>query len=193
VEYAALGALHPRTALSLVLQVVHDDGALLSAALHAACVALLHAGVPLRGMLAGCTIAILHDGEMVLDPTAQEELEARTVVSLGYMFRTCYQYDEGDEGAEGEEGGGNGDEWEPPKHTIERELLLSHVRGVLSQEEYALCLHAAQQAGICVSAFCRQVMERSTNCEAKLPSGRVTRDQDEAITQLLKESMDTSA
>ena len=49
-----------------------DDGSLLSVVLNGVCVALLHAGIPLRGMLAGCSVALLPGGAAVLDPTADE-------------------------------------------------------------------------------------------------------------------------
>jgi exosome complex component RRP46 len=93
-SHVVLTALHPRTAISVVIQILQatgtelphhardtlsarpvrlqDDGSMLGMALNAVCVALLHAGVPLRGMLAGCTVAMLSGGEAVLDPTAEE-------------------------------------------------------------------------------------------------------------------------
>ena len=45
-EPCLITALHPRTAVSIVVQITHDDGGLLSAALNGTCVALMHAGVP---------------------------------------------------------------------------------------------------------------------------------------------------
>ena len=58
-EPCLITALHPRTAVSIVVQITHDDGGLLSAALNGTCVALMHAGVPMRGMLTGCCIAMM--------------------------------------------------------------------------------------------------------------------------------------
>lgn len=43
-------ALHPRTSIQVVLQVLQDDGALLSASLNATCAALLDAGIPMATM-----------------------------------------------------------------------------------------------------------------------------------------------
>lgn len=54
-----------------------DDGSLLAMALNAVCVALLHAGVPLRGMLAGSTVALFPNGDAVLDPTGEEVQHGR--------------------------------------------------------------------------------------------------------------------
>lgn len=202
-EHVVLTSLHPRTAISITVQIVQDDGSLLSVALHAVCVALLHAGVPLRGMLSGCTIALMAGELMVLDPIAEEEREAEAVVTVGFMFRQRYQYFEAHEdnaspnacaGATGEGGGEHVDEDEGvnssgalPKMSVEHQLLLSHAHGVLSHKQYELCLHAAQQAGVCSSAFCRHAMERSTVCSAKLVGGASGSGGD-AISALLDEA-----
>ena len=133
-------ALHPRTAISIVVQVTHDDGGLLSAALNGACVALMHAGVPMRGMLTGCCIAMMPSGDAVLDPTLEEQQGAEAVVTYGIEVRQ------------------RADE---PQAT-ERRLLLSRVQGRISQANYELCLRAAQDAGACLAAFYRQVLQKAT-------------------------------
>ena len=84
---AIITSLHPRTAISIVVQVIADDGALLSAALNGATLALLHAAIPMRGPAVGCTIALLPSGAALLDPTADEERDAAAVVTLGYLLR----------------------------------------------------------------------------------------------------------
>jgi exosome complex component RRP46 len=136
-QHVVLVALHPRTAISIAVQVLANDGALIAAALHGACVALMHAGVPLRGMLGGCTVAVLPDGSMLLDPTAAEEEEARSVVTLAYLIRQT---------AEG---------------APERQLILSHMRGVCTAEQYEVCKTAAQEAAGASAAFFRQALARS--------------------------------
>jgi ribonuclease PH len=45
-----LAALHPRTLVTVVVQVLQADGALLSCAVNAACAALVDAGVPLTSL-----------------------------------------------------------------------------------------------------------------------------------------------
>ncbi|KAK4388829.1 Exosome complex exonuclease RRP46, partial [Sesamum angolense] len=40
--------VHPNTTTSIIVQVVHDDGSLLPCAIHAACAALVDAGIPLK-------------------------------------------------------------------------------------------------------------------------------------------------
>ena len=80
-----------------------------------------------------------------------------------------------------------------PKMSIERQLLLSHARGVVTQEQFELCLHAAQQAGVCTTVFCRQAMQRSTTRAvepARAPSGG---EGDGAISRLLDEAKHRAA
>ncbi|XP_035240170.1 exosome complex component RRP46 isoform X2 [Anguilla anguilla] len=90
-EAALLSTLHPRSSLSLVLQVVHDDGSLLSCCLNAACMALMDAGLPMGCLFCGVTCAIDPEGHIVTDPTAQQEkvphrslAPCRLLLSLGY-------------------------------------------------------------------------------------------------------------
>ncbi|XP_064359088.1 exosome complex component RRP46 isoform X2 [Dromaius novaehollandiae] len=81
-EAVLLGALHPRTAVTLVLQVLSDAGSLLSCCLNAACLGLLDAGLPLASLFCGVTCALRPDGRLLLDPTARQEQEARAVLTF---------------------------------------------------------------------------------------------------------------
>ncbi|NWR82126.1 EXOS5 protein, partial [Centropus unirufus] len=77
-----LGELHPRTSITLVLQVLSDAGSLLSCCLNAACMGLLDAGLPLSSLFCGVTCAIDASGAIVLDPNIQQEQEARAVLTF---------------------------------------------------------------------------------------------------------------
>lgn len=135
--HLALAALHPRTALSVVVQVVSDDGALLATALHGTCLALVHAGVPLSGLLGGCAAALLPDGTALLDPCADEEREAAAVVTFAYLVRR---------GADG---------------SIERDQLLAHCAGcVARQAQFVAMQEASQEAAACSTAFMQQALTR---------------------------------
>ncbi|XP_006900980.1 PREDICTED: exosome complex component RRP46 [Elephantulus edwardii] len=81
-EAVVLGVLHPRTSITVVLQVVSDAGSLLACCLNAACMALVDAGVPMRALFCGVTCALDSDGNLVLDPTAKQEKEARAVLTF---------------------------------------------------------------------------------------------------------------
>ena len=134
-----IGSLHPRTAISVVVQVLNDDGSILTAALHGACIALMHAGVPLHGMLGGCTLALLPDGGMLLDPDADEEAEAEANVTLAYLVQ---------QRADG---------------SAERQMLLCHMQGGLTPELFELCQRASEEAAVCAAAFFRQALSRSVS------------------------------
>ena len=88
-DHLVLTARYPRTTIAVIVQVLCDDGSLLSAALHAACAALRHAGVALRGLGGGCTIALTPTGAALLDPTADEERDAATLLSLAFLTAGC--------------------------------------------------------------------------------------------------------
>ncbi|NXN95663.1 EXOS5 protein, partial [Rhinopomastus cyanomelas] len=71
-----LGGLHPRTGITLVLQVLSDAGSapqLLSCCLNAACLGLLDAGLPLCSLFCGVSCALGPQGGIILDPTSRQE------------------------------------------------------------------------------------------------------------------------
>jgi exosome complex component RRP46 len=72
-EPVIVSAQMPRCAIELEVQVVQDDGGLLAAAVNAACLALLDAGVPCQAMIACVSIGVHADGSLVIDPDAKEE------------------------------------------------------------------------------------------------------------------------
>lgn len=81
-EAVILGALHPRTSISIVLQVISDAGALLACCLNAACMGLMDAGLPMKSLFCGVTCALDATGTITLDPTAKQEKEARAVLTV---------------------------------------------------------------------------------------------------------------
>ncbi|KAI3354033.1 hypothetical protein L3Q82_018591, partial [Scortum barcoo] len=81
-EASLLLTLHPRSSLTLILQVLHDDGSLLSCSLNAACMALMDAGLPMSCLFCGVTCAIDTDGQIITDPTAAQEKESRALMTF---------------------------------------------------------------------------------------------------------------
>ncbi|XP_010901343.2 exosome complex component RRP46 [Esox lucius] len=81
-EAALLSTLNPRSSLTLILQVVHDDGSLLACFLNAACMALMDAGLPMSCLFAGVTCAIDGDGRIIIDPSAVQEKESRALMTF---------------------------------------------------------------------------------------------------------------
>ncbi|CAI5985206.1 unnamed protein product, partial [Closterium sp. NIES-65] len=76
IDAVLLSSLLPRTRIQLQLQVVHDDGSLLACALNAAFAALLDAGLPLACFPAAVQLALDSQGQLLLDPTKQEQQTA---------------------------------------------------------------------------------------------------------------------
>lgn len=81
-EAALLSSLHPRSSLTLVLQEVHDDGSLLACCLNAACMALMDAGLPMSCLFCGITCVINTDGQIIIDPSLQQEKESRASMTF---------------------------------------------------------------------------------------------------------------
>uniref|UniRef100_A0A8J8Y0J7 Exosome complex component RRP46 n=1 Tax=Callithrix jacchus TaxID=9483 RepID=A0A8J8Y0J7_CALJA len=131
-EAVVLGTLHPRTSITVVLQVVSDAGSgaqLLACCLNAACMALVDAGVPMRALFCGVTCALDSDGTLVLDPTSKREKEARAVLTFAL-------------------------------DNVERKLLMSSTKGLFSDAELQQCLAAAQAASQHVFRFYRESLQR---------------------------------
>lgn len=68
---------HPRTCVQVVLQVCREGGSELAAALNGAVAALVDACVPLHTLLAATCIAATAEGELLVDPSLQEEAVRR--------------------------------------------------------------------------------------------------------------------
>ncbi|KTG41940.1 hypothetical protein cypCar_00023803, partial [Cyprinus carpio] len=110
-EAALLLTLHPRSSVTVVLQVIHDDGSvsstpakpflmclklrkghmyyicfgfckLLSCCLNAACMALMDAGLPMSHLFCSVTCAISKEGQIITDPTALQEKESRALLTF---------------------------------------------------------------------------------------------------------------
>lgn len=64
---------YPRMCIQVIVQVVHDDGSLLAAALNSAAAALLDASISMSGMFAAATVALTKDDQLVIDPQLREE------------------------------------------------------------------------------------------------------------------------
>lgn len=78
---------HPRTIISLALQIIHDDGSLLAALLNCASLCLMDAAIPTRGILSvtSCCLCSESSDAALLDPTFIEEKSSKcqcTVAAL---------------------------------------------------------------------------------------------------------------
>ncbi|NXD74721.1 EXOS5 protein, partial [Eolophus roseicapillus] len=151
-EAVLLGRLHPRSSISLVLQVLGDAGSGLfwlcsplwgsppplnpppppcrpPCCLNAACMGLLDAGLPLSCLFCGVACALHPDGSLVLDPTARQEQEARAVLTFAI-------------------------------DSAERKVLMATTKGTCSIEEMQQCIAAAQSAADTIFRFYRDSVRR---------------------------------
>ncbi len=74
----------PRCVLDVTVQVQCADGGVTGLALCAAGLACSDAGVPLLGMLEAATVAVTPSGDLVVDPTEEEEDIAASVCTAGF-------------------------------------------------------------------------------------------------------------
>ncbi|XP_018411520.1 PREDICTED: exosome complex component RRP46 [Nanorana parkeri] len=81
-ESVILGTLHPRTSITVVLQIINDAGSLLACCLNAACMGLMDAGLPTRALFCGVTCALDADGQLILDPNLKQQKESRAVLTF---------------------------------------------------------------------------------------------------------------
>ncbi|GJP49023.1 hypothetical protein CLOM_g8284 [Closterium sp. NIES-68] len=87
VDAVLLSSLLPRTRIQLQLQVVHDDGSLLPCALNAAFAALLDAGLPLSCLPAAVQLALDAQGQLLLDPTKEEQQTSSATLCTVFASR----------------------------------------------------------------------------------------------------------
>ena len=64
---------YPRTCIQIIVQVIHDDGSLLAAALNSSATALLDASISMSSMFAAATVALAKPICLLVDPQKQEE------------------------------------------------------------------------------------------------------------------------
>lgn len=75
--------LFPRKAVAIGVHVLCDDGGAVAAAVNAAFLALVDAGVAMRGMLSAVCLSV-HNGGVVVDPEEVEEAEADGVLTFTF-------------------------------------------------------------------------------------------------------------
>ena len=72
-----MSSLHPRSAISIILQEMQAMGSVVACCINAACLALLDAAVPLRALFAAVSCVVLPDGQVILDPDNKQEREVQ--------------------------------------------------------------------------------------------------------------------
>jgi len=96
-EYSLLKSLekciyainYPRSCISIVIQVIHDAGSILSVALNACVFALLHSGIALQTLLVSLEICINEERQVILDPSGEESFYFVFNKSMGLVSSKC--------------------------------------------------------------------------------------------------------
>jgi len=83
-ESVILTSLHPRTAFTIVIQEIHDEGAMLACCINAVCAALLDACVQLNFLFAAVACSVDDSGRVTVD--ADKKSELRSVSSATFVF-----------------------------------------------------------------------------------------------------------
>lgn len=144
-EHLILSSMFPNTGISVIFQVINDDGAVLACGLNAACAALLDAGIPLNGLIVAVSCAMTALGEVVLDPTKVEEQNFGAHVCMVFLSRPKSVVPGLPAAVDGE----------PAEHG----LLTCLTRGAMSVNEYLTCLERGRAASVIISEFSRTSLE----------------------------------
>ena len=123
----------PRCVLDVTVQVQSADGGVAGLALCAAGLACSDAGVPLLGMLEAATVAITPGGDLIVDPTEEEEDVAASVCTAGFCSSAALP---GSSGASATNG-----------------VVVSQMSGILETESLSQTLLAIRAAAATSGAF----------------------------------------
>ncbi|EGC39763.1 hypothetical protein DICPUDRAFT_85962 [Dictyostelium purpureum] len=119
VESVILTTLHPRTQVSVIIQVYSDDGSIVSCSINAACLALLDAGIEMNGLIGSITLMNEDDDEdnnkclMIVDPDLNEENNSKAMAIFAFSSNS-------------------------------NNIVMSKTIGTLTEDQYFECLKAAR-------------------------------------------------
>lgn len=85
-EPAIKAGSFPNLQLDIVVSVIEDDGDVLSAAITAAGIAMLHSGLEMHDTVVGCSAAIHDNNAFLMDPT-RREIGVGTI-SIGMLYHS---------------------------------------------------------------------------------------------------------
>ena len=78
--------LFPRSAIDIFVEVLQADAGSRTACLNAASVALVDAGIPMRGMVTSVAVGKV-DGVLVLDPMKEEDYYGEADIPFAFLIR----------------------------------------------------------------------------------------------------------
>jgi exosome complex component RRP46 len=93
-EQIIMTALYPRSLILVIIQVLYDDGSVLSTSVNASILALMDAGIPIKSMLGAVTCGIMSDNSIYVDLSREEEVHVSTPGQKHMIISslTCFNY-----------------------------------------------------------------------------------------------------
>merc|ERR1712150_83974 len=136
---SVMASMHPRNGLHIGLQVLEDDGSLLSCAINCTCLALIDAGFAMKNLFASVTCAILSGDEktVILDPDSAKLRKNSPEAVITFAFESR-NYD----------------------------VIAVHVDGKCSEPKFQEALSASKDACKSVFEFYRNVVTKKFAKEA---------------------------
>lgn len=153
-ESICIRTIYPNTTISVIVQVVHDDGALLPCAINASCAALVDAGIPLKHLAVAICCSVTDSGCIMLDPTKGEEEKTKAFAYLVFPNAIVSVLPERSLQAGSE----------PMTHGI----MTSVTQGAMSVDDYLHCLERGRAASARLSEILRKnIGPKSTSGASK--------------------------
>ncbi|KAL1834630.1 hypothetical protein ACET3Z_004281 [Daucus carota] len=148
VQSICLLNVNPNTTTSIIIQVVHDDGALLPCAINAACAALVDASIPMKHLAVAICCCVAQNGYVVLDPS---KLEEQTFKAFAYLVFPNSIISLPSEASP-----------KPVSEPMEHGIITSVTRGVMPVDDYFHCLDRGRAATSKLSDFLRKNLHLQT-------------------------------
>lgn len=143
--------VHPNTTTSVVLQVVGDDGSLMSCAINASCAALAFAGIPMKHLAVAISCGVMDNGVVILDTSRAEEQQARSFAHL--VFPNSRKSVESKDTTQRDE-------------ESERGLITCITHGAMSEDDYFNCIERGVMASSRISDFMRKTLQKEASRDA---------------------------
>lgn len=143
--------VHPNTTTSVVLQVVGDDGSLMSCAINASCAALAFAGIPMKHLAVAISCGVMDNGVVILDTSRAEEQQARSFAHL--VFPNSRKSVESKDTTQRDE-------------ESERGLITCITHGAMSEDDYFNCIERGVMASSRISDFMRKTLQKEVSRDA---------------------------
>ncbi|WZZ45349.1 hypothetical protein YC2023_041608 [Brassica napus] len=141
--------VNPNTTTSVIIQVSMPLAFLLPCAINAACAALVDAGIPMKHLAVAVCCCLADSGYVVLDPNKLEEKKMTAFAYLVFPNTTLSVLPE----VEGE--------------PVEHGIITSVTHGVMSVDDYFLCVENGRAATASLSAFFRKNFQQSQGASSK--------------------------